>query len=94
MTQKDLAKLIQNNNYEYKVINLGNDTTQIIVQPRHINCAMCNTRTLNKESVKIQDRRIVALVVERKYCTSCADNLKSILNDVKGSHKEPIGTMV
>ncbi len=86
MTQKDLAKLIQNNNYEYKVINLGNDTTQIIVQPRHINCAMCNT--------KIQDRRIVALVVERKYCTSCADNLKSILNDVKGSHKEPIGTMV
>ena len=94
MTRQQATQLLGNDKYNVDVQYLGNDSTQIILTPKHINCAMCKTQVKNKEAIKIQDRRVVALQVERKYCPKCANELKEILGNIRGSHKKPIGTMV
>ena len=94
MTPKEIGKLLGNKNYEYKVNNLGNGKTQVIIQKKLIKCAMCKTEIKQDEGIKKQDRRVVALIVERKYCKNCASTIDDILHNISASHKEPIGTMV
>ena len=94
MTQKDISKLLQSDKYKYKTISLGNNKTQIIIEPTHINCAMCNETIKEEQGVTRQDRRVISLIVERKYCKSCAINIDDILINIRASHKAPIGVMV
>ena len=81
MTQKEIIKLLGNSNYKYKVNRLGNNKTQIIIEPTHINCAMCN-------------RRMVALIVEKKYCKTCANSIDEILSNIRSNYKEPLGISI
>ena len=91
MTQKDISKLLQSDKYKYKVINLGNNKTQIIIEPTHINCAMCNETIKEEQGITKQDRRIIGLVVDKKYCKECANEIDDILSNIKTTYKEPLG---
>ena len=94
MTQKEIIKLLGNSNYKYKVNRLGNNKTQIIIEPTHINCAMCNTRVEEHKSHTRQDRRMVALIVEKKYCKTCANSIDEILSNIRSNYKEPLGISI
>ena len=91
MSQEEIIKLLCNDNYKFKTINLGNNKTQIVLEPKHINCAMCNETIKEEQGVTKQDRRIIGLVVDKKYCKECANEIDDILSNIKTTHKEPLG---
>ena len=91
MTQEEIIKLLCNDDYKYKVINLGNNKRQITLEPKHINCAMCNETIKTEEGITKQDRRIIGLVVDKKYCKECANEIDDILSNIKTTYKEPLG---
>ena len=85
MTQEEIISLVCSDKHNIKALRLPNGNTQIIISKKLIECAMCNT------SVRKQDRRIVGLIVAKKYCKECAKGIDSVLQDLKTSYKEPIG---
>ena len=91
MTQEEIIKLLCNDNYKFKTINLGNNKTQIVIEPKHINCAMCNETIKEEQGITKQDRRIIGLVVDKKYCKECANEIDDILSNIKTTYKEPLG---
>ena len=94
MTQKEIIKLLGNDKYKHRVVNLGNNKTQIIIEPKHTNCAMCNTQVETHETHTRQDRRMVALIVEKKYCKTCANSIDEILSNIRSNYKEPLGVSI
>ncbi len=91
MTQEEIINLVCSDKHNIKAMKLGNGNTQIIISKKLINCAMCNTSVRNEEAKIKQDRRIVGLIVAKKYCKKCAKRIDSVLQDLKTSYKEPIG---
>ena len=91
MTQEEIINLVCSDKHNIKVIKLCNGDTQVIISKKLVKCAMCNTSVRNKEAKIKQDRRIVGLIVAKKYCKKCAKGIDSVLQDLKTSYKEPIG---
>jgi len=91
MKQEEIISLVCSSRHNIKAIKLCNGDTQIIVSKKLISCAMCKSEIRNENGIRKQDRRIVGLIVDKKYCKECAKEIDDILSNVRASHKQPIG---